>query len=301
MPLIELSTLSPSSFPSEEDGTFEFKSSLTSAKAAKDKLNKAVSGFANSGGGCFIWGVDGNGNADGGVDKQIGGQPIRDWLDQIVNLVSPAPAYECKPYDDSQGRGALGSDKIIVAVSVHPSERAPHMANDGKYYIRAGAHTEPAGNYIVEALWARRHHAKPVLSHVIRRKQGNSRVLQLGVVALTDTPALNVRVKIAPARGLLTDLAKHFPLQVPVIDRSNPLFFDATLSSYVNTELAEDVKLVVEYSDLAGNEYQYISNTPLGEGLGPITIGNDVEQEIAKNLAKIEAKLDKVVEACKRR
>lgn len=84
MSLIDLATISPANFPVDEDDVFEFKSSATPQNELKKKLDRAASGFSNSGGGCFIYGVDGNGNADGGVDPTVGKQDIRDWLDQII-------------------------------------------------------------------------------------------------------------------------------------------------------------------------------------------------------------------------
>ena len=63
---INLETFDLTQLPSVEDDHFEFKSSRTPREELKKKLNCAVSGFANAGGGCFVVGVDDNGKADNG-------------------------------------------------------------------------------------------------------------------------------------------------------------------------------------------------------------------------------------------
>ena len=295
MSLIFLDNLSASQFPTEEDDQFEFKSSQTPLNDLKKKLDRAASGFANSGGGCFICGIDKTGNADGGLDKKVKRQDLRDWIDQIVSGVSPTPSYTVRMFDDPEGRGTLAPDKVIAAISIHPSLSGPHMAADNKFYIRAGAHTLAAGHALVEALWARRHVSKPVLSHVLREKPTVPDVIQLGLIALTEAPALDVRLRITPANGLIADFEKSFPIRVPVIDRSNGFFLDATLYHRVVTELTDDVKLTAEYRDLAGNEYTYVNHVPLSHGLSPIRMGHEAPSAIARSLEKIEGHLAKIV------
>jgi len=161
MPKVDLSQLEPDDFPNSEDDTFEFKSSQSSDSEIKKKLDRAVSGFSNAGGGCFIYGVDDEGNADGGVNQKVGRQDLRDWLDQVITKIAPLPEYNIRLYEDCGNRGTLEHGKVIAAISISPSNIGPHQATDKKYYIRAGAHTEPASHYLVEAIWARRHMQKP--------------------------------------------------------------------------------------------------------------------------------------------
>ena len=212
MPRIDLTKLSPSSFPTAEDDAFEFKRSGTPIKELKKKLDRAASGFANSGGGCFIFGLDGTGNADGGVAIKVERQDLRDWMDQIISSVTPTPEYEIRLYDDCEKRGLLDPDKVIAAVSILPSESGPHQAFDKKYYIRAGAHTVSAGHFIVEALWARRSIQKPILVHRLRAKPGANSIVQVGVVAVTDAPALNVEFTLSPLNGTLKKLDAYLSL-----------------------------------------------------------------------------------------
>lgn len=153
-----------------EDDNFEFKSSLTSLDKLKEKLGWAVSGFANSGGGYFIAGINGNGDADNGVPLKIGKQDLRDWVDNIVHNVEPPPRYDIKLIQNPQGRGTIQPNSAVLVVYIYESYVGPHMAPDGCYYIRAGAHTVPAKHFIVDAIWAKRHFSKPRLTHLFRLK-----------------------------------------------------------------------------------------------------------------------------------
>ena len=158
---IDLENFDLTQLPDAEDDYFEFKSSSTPHNDIKKKLSCAVSGFANSGGGCFIVGVDGNGNADSGLPLKIGKQDLRDWVDQIVNQVEPVPKYDIKLIHDPMGRGVIQPDSAVLLVAIHESYAGPHMAPDNHYYIRAGAHTVKAKHFIVDAIWAKRHFSKP--------------------------------------------------------------------------------------------------------------------------------------------
>jgi hypothetical protein len=294
MPHIDLSAITPATFPAAEDDAFEFKRSATPHNELKKKLDRAASGFANAGGGCFIYGIDGNGDPDGGIDPTVGRQDLRDWLDQIVARVTPPVSYEIQQYDDAEGRGTIDPGKVIAAVSIHPSDTGPHQASDNKYYIRAGAHTLPAGHYLVEALWARRYAHKPVLTHMLREKPSASGIVQVGVVALTDAPAIDVEFTLSPLKGLLAKLAKYFPIRLPVVDRNNPFYLDVSLMRQVDEELTDDVKVTIAYKDYAGNTYSHQSDGQLSRSLRPITIGTEAEIKIAKALEKLEKPLNAI-------
>ncbi|WP_298912853.1 ATP-binding protein [uncultured Nostoc sp.] len=135
MSKINLETFDLTQLPIAEDDNFEFKSSDTSYNELKKKLSCAVSGFANSGGGCFVGGVDGNGNADKGLLLKIGRQDLRDWVDQIISQVEPVPSYDLKLIQDPFGRGTIQTDSAVLLVVIHESYFAPHMAPDNHYYI----------------------------------------------------------------------------------------------------------------------------------------------------------------------
>jgi len=176
---INLETFDLTQLPSVEDDHFEFKSSSTPHNEFKKKLNCAVSGFANAGGGGFVVGVDGNGNADNGLSLKIERQDLRDWVDQIVNQVEPVPKYDIKLISDPMGRGVIQPDSAVLLVAIHESYAGPHMAQDKHYYIRAGAHTVKAPHFIIDAIWAKRYFFKPRLTHLFRRKPEQEQTIQL--------------------------------------------------------------------------------------------------------------------------
>ncbi len=117
--------------------------------------------------------------------------------------------------------------------------RSALISPDGRYYIRAGAHTTTARHFIVDAIWAKRHYAKPRLSHVFRLKPGQEQIVQLGIVALTPAPAVDVKVDIAPLGELMKGLEKYFPLEISVVDRDNSFFSTLQLGFKLKSDLAK--------------------------------------------------------------
>lgn len=286
----DYSKLTPVNFPTTEDDQYEFKSSLTTDSQITDKLPKAVSAIANSGGGVFVLGVDGSGNADGGIAPIVGTQSRRDWLDNIVNQVKSTPKYDIEEYFDCEGRGHLDPGYVVVAVVIPESHTAPHMAADGRYYIRAGAHTTRAPHFVVEALWAARSHSKPMLSHTLRVIPTSNDIIQLGIVALTDAPATNVRLDLTPLTKSLQGNEARFPLRIPVIDRLTPFFMDLTIDYNDGDMLPEESVVTVKYCDLAGNEYIYQNDSPLIAALPPLRYRKEHLGSIANALDEIARK-----------
>ena len=228
MPTIPLDTLQIDNLPSKEDGSFEYKCSQTKFDTLKSKIIKAASAFGNSGGGCFFAGVTNEGVPDGGIESKVGRQSLEDWIDAALRLVTPAAKYDIKVYDTSTIPNRITHGKVILGISFAESSLAPHMADDNKYYIRAGAHSLPASSFIVESLWARRSQSKPMLSYVVRSKPGNPIVVQVGVIALNSAPAIDVEFTLDPLQGHLRHLSMHFPVRIPVVDQNTPFYLDCT-------------------------------------------------------------------------
>lgn len=295
MSKIDLEAFDLTQLPTTEDDNFEFKSSATSWDDLKKKLSCAVSGFANSGGGCFVAGVDPSGNADGGFSLKKGRQDLRDWADQIVNEVEPSPEYEIKLIQDPMGRGTIQPSSAVLLVAIHESYAGPHMAPDKHYYIRAGAHTVKAKHFIVDAIWAKRHFSKPRLTHLFRLKPEKEQAVQLGILALTDAPAVDVTITILPLPQLMQNHEKLFPLRVSVIDRNNPFFFDVTTYFQAKDQFGNDVYLEVEYYDLAANRYTYKTPIEVTGSLPPISMGNDNTQKMVRALGSIEKTLSRLI------
>lgn len=290
MAIIDINKITIDQLPESEDDYHEYKSSLTSDDNLKDKLQKAVSGFANSGGGFFIAGIDDKtGKADGGIRPHVGKQNRRDWVDRVISQVEPFPKYSVKFFNNVLGRGFLKESHVILVVAVEESNVGPHMASDGRYYIRLGAHTDPARHFIVEAIRAKRFNAKPKLSHVFRLKPGYEQVLQLGIVSITNAPAVDIIVSLNPLPKRLEKRAKDFPIRLPLIDQNNPFFFDVSLYFDSEESFGNSINLNVEYNDLLQNHYT--QNLMIGvESTPPILIGNP-QKEIIRALNSIEKAL----------
>jgi hypothetical protein len=249
---INLASFDLTQLPAAEDDEVEFKSSLIGPHELKKEIGFAASAFGNSGGGLFVAGVDRNGSADGGFLTTIGKQPIRDWVDQVIHQVEPAPIYDVKLITDPSGRGFVDPGSAMVLVAIDASAHGPHMAPDKRYYIRAGAHTVAARNFIVEALWARRHHSKPRIAHIasVEAFSSHSSTLFVELVAITDAPALDVRIDFEPRPD---HLRWPFPLPASLVDKAHSY----VVSFEVPNKPPFHSTLSVAYRDLAGNDYTY--------------------------------------------
>jgi hypothetical protein len=146
----------------------------------------------------------------------------------------------------------------VLVVAYGESNNAPHMAPDKRYYVRAGAHSDPAGHFLVEAIRARRRLQKPVLRGLLRPNPQLARAVELVVMGLNDTPALDVRLSFD---GLPPAVREQFdnrlPLYVPVIDRPHPFTMDATWFGLEDSGFGEYLmRLRLSYQDLAGRHYE---------------------------------------------
>jgi hypothetical protein len=161
------------------------------------------------------------------------------------------------------------------------------MAPDKRYYIRAGAHTVSARHFIVEAIWAKRHLAKPRLTYNFRFKPETQQVIQLGIVALTAAPAVDVQISFSPLPNLLSQSAHLFPLKIPMIDIENPFFFDATTWADASKRFGANVSLIVEYKDLSGNTYSLNETLNVAGAVPPLMLGQHPFERIAKAIESI--------------
>jgi hypothetical protein len=297
--ILELEDLDLSEFlPAAEDDRHEYKSSaIKNDKELGDKIAKAASGFWNSGGGLFVVGVDGNGQPDGGISLSAGHkgrQSRRDWIDQVISQVTPKSAYVVHSIEDNGCGCNIEPGKAVFLIGFGESEIGPHMANDHRYYIRAGAHTGPASHFIVEAIHARRGLRTPLLSHLVRRKPGNSGVIQLGIVVLNAAAAINVSIKIDELPKIFTsDLEEKLFLHIPIISEQFPLFFDVYQIRIGRQELPP-FEMNLTYSDMANRTYQQKFEVDIARQLGPnISSYNDPYNRIEQELRNIARAIEK--------
>lgn len=275
--------------PSPEDDLHEYKASATKDNELAEKIARAASGFWNSGGGLFVAGVSGNGQPDGGISLRVGRQARRDWIDQAISRVSPRAPYAVQCIEDRGAGLKISTGNAVVLIGFAPSESAPHMAPDHRYYIRAGAHTVPASHFLVEAIHARRGLRAPMLRHVVRRKPEGGGVVQLGVICLNDAPAFNVEFRLNPLPTCLRHWSARLPLVIPVISREAPFYFDFLFSS-AEAELKQRYQATMKYVDSVGRIDQIDLDIDVERQLGP-NLGREYE------LRMLERAVEKVANA----
>ena len=95
---------------------------------------KDVSAFANAGGGVIIYGVHESNNIPTGIDVGFDqGEISKEWLEQVIN------SRIQRRIDGIRINPVLLKDRperVIFAVAIPQSNRAPHMAFDKKFYKR---------------------------------------------------------------------------------------------------------------------------------------------------------------------
>ena len=150
--------------PHGEHDYFERKAGqIVKDPAFRDKLAKALSAFANSGGGHIIFGVRDDGTFDG-VEPTVGRTSMRDLIEQIVPILvdfslSAFRVHEVEPSTPS----SIPPGRVLIVVDVGDSPHAPHQARcDKVYYYRPGGRSERAPHFYLEAL--RNRAIRPVLS-----------------------------------------------------------------------------------------------------------------------------------------
>jgi hypothetical protein len=283
----ELGTL-----PSAEDDRHEYKSSSTGDSELAKKIARAASGFWNSGGGLFVAGVDGSGIADGGIPLAVGRQSRRDWVDQAVNAVVPVGPYAAALIGAAGTTAPINPGNAVTVVGFGETAIGPHMAPDNKYYVRAGAHTLPAGHFIVEAIRARRAVGVPVLRPILRTKSHNRSVLELRILALTDAPALGVELMIDPLPKTLDRMADKLPLRLKVVDRGNPFVMDFGVAHGPSASL-DPFTVTLNYTDAMGRDFkEEFPMEPLRE-MGSIQIGKSEAEAITAKLEDIARAIKK--------
>lgn len=185
------------SLPKSEDEIHEYKSSETPLNDLGKKINVASSAFWNSGGGLFIVGIK-NGIINGGVKSKIGRQDVRDWIDQKISNVEPVGSYYIKIIRRKNKNSLINKNHVILVIAFEESLIAPHMAQDNKYYVRLGAHTAPAGHFLIESIRAKRGLIVPLLRGILKSSNTNPDIIQLLVVASNEAPALEVEISFDP-------------------------------------------------------------------------------------------------------
>src|SRR5262249_18036889 len=129
----------------QESLTLDYKASAGLAKTDKCRsdLSKDVSAFANSPGGFLVYGMLENRHVatsiDVGVDRNI---ITKEWLESVIkSVVRPViDGLMIKQID----LPSTGTDKVAYVVQIsQATSRAPHQANDYRYYKRSNFESTP--------------------------------------------------------------------------------------------------------------------------------------------------------------
>ncbi len=260
-----------------ESDEYEFKSSKISIRDLMKEIQVAASAFWNSGGGVLVVGVSDEGHIDGGISDTVGRQRLRDWVDRVLSRVEPQGPYLVKLIYGDLPKSTILPNHAVLVVAYGESNNAPHMAPDKRYYVRAGAHSDPAGHFLVEAIRARRRLQKPVLRGLLRPNPQLVRTIELVVIGLNDTPALDVRLAFDGLPQVAQNqFDERMPLYVPVIDRAHPFSMDATWLGLEEQGFGEHlIRLRLSYQDLAGRHYEDTQMLDPTRNIAPLALADD--------------------------
>jgi hypothetical protein len=284
--MLSINAIALDALPSSESDDLEYKSSLIKEGDLQREIQNAASAFWNSGGGVFFAGVDDKGKVDGGIPATIGRQSRTDWLGRIIAAVSPQGKYASRLFHPTDHPN-INQDKCVLAIEYAPSADIPHQSGDKRYYIRAGAHTERAPHFLVDALYAKRHFRSPMLVHVARINNwsGAADFLHVEVIAATDAVALDVVIDFDPWPAGVT----FFPIVVPVIDRGHPFGFRFEIERQPPFQST----LRVVYKDVAKESYAYSSMIDASKLLAPWSRDEGALGEIARRIQELTRAIDR--------
>lgn len=270
--------------PKEESNQFEYKSSKVSLDNLKNKISVAASSFWNSGGGIFVAGVNDDGIIDGGIPSKCGRQSIRDWVDKAIKQTEPIGEYEIHIIEHKDGINDIDKDKVVLIINFLESYHTPHMAYDKKYYIRAGAHSDGATHFQVEALRSFRQYTKPNLKGVMRYHPSKPGIEELLIVSINDAVALNTTITFEPfPLAFREHFSDDFPLEIPVINKENPFRLEISGFGFRTQAFGEEpVDLILEYFDVLGKSYRTRQTISPQKNLQPMAIGEDVNLRLVK-------------------
>lgn len=279
--------------PNAESNTYEYKSSKVPLENLKNKISIAASAFWNSGGGIFIAGVNDNGIVDGGIPLTKGNQSLRDWVDKAISQTEPLGEYEINIIQYTSSTPNIEPDKGVLLIRYLESNNVPHMAYDKKYYIRAGAHSEGATHFQVEALRALRQFTKPNLRGFLRNHPSKPGIEELVIISTNNAVALDITLTFDPfPRTLGEHFREDFPLEISVIDKNNPFRMDISGFGFRDQAFGEDdAKLILIYKDVLGNQYRTEQIINPQKNLQPMCIGEDINVRLVKAIEKLADKI----------
>ena len=128
-----------------EGNSLEYKEKINNSDGGKKEFLKDISGIANSNGGFFIIGIKEDNGVPSeiiGMEKEIGGQKIDEWIDNVlISNLDEKIQYEIKVFNIEDEK------KVVVLMYVPESAKKPHMItfqNKNTYFIRHNTAVTPA-------------------------------------------------------------------------------------------------------------------------------------------------------------
>jgi predicted HTH transcriptional regulator len=131
-------------FPAGEHDYFDRKAApfLDSREA----IGKAVSAFANSGGGHILIGVLDDGTIEG-VTPMRGRAQMREWLEQVIpsSVSPPLSDFRVHEVTTDVTPSNIPPGRVVLVVDIADSRLAPHQAESQRiYFYREAGHSKAA-------------------------------------------------------------------------------------------------------------------------------------------------------------
>jgi hypothetical protein len=143
-------------------------------KDVRQNLSKAISAFANSGGGVLVFGLQNPASSwiidDGGIDMYFKKPTTREWLEDVIPTLVDGPLNKFNVYviQKESNKSGLLEGRGLFVIDVGDSEQAPHQADDNKYYIRVGGKSRPVGHKVVSDIFGRQQYPRIELEFGIK-------------------------------------------------------------------------------------------------------------------------------------
>ena len=142
--------------PAEHDFVEWKGGQFITSSGFRENLEKAISAFANSGGGHLVIGVGDDGQFEG-VDRMRGTTSMREWLEQRIGTCVSPPLADFRVHEVERAPdSAIPAGRVVLVIDVGDSALAPHQAESQRvYFYRQAGRSERAPHFYLEALRSR--------------------------------------------------------------------------------------------------------------------------------------------------
>ncbi len=108
---------------------------------------------------------------------------------------------------------------------------------------------------------------------------------------MTDALAIKVNIQFSPIPESLKDIPDVFPIEITLINRDNPFFFDVSFFSGSDESFGNEITLKLEYYDLLLNKYEEETVIGVKNSTPPLFIGDTQHSKTLKAIESIEKAL----------